>query len=117
MDDNMDKHNFDLRLVNTIVLKPQHETIVRRKSSISSSSNVIFHPNRNIQYQKLIAIPNALLSIQNYETYVTIANPTNKICRIPIHTNIGFFTVQPLDIRCYSINSCLNNDQRALVHR
>ncbi|CAF3133894.1 unnamed protein product [Rotaria socialis] len=80
MDDNMDEHTFDLRLVNNIVLKPQHETIVRLKSSISSSSNVIFHPNRNIQYQKLIAIPNALLSIQNYETHVTIANPTNKIC-------------------------------------
>ncbi|CAF5163749.1 unnamed protein product, partial [Rotaria sp. Silwood1] len=54
---------------------------------------------------------NALLSIRNYETYITIANPTNKICRIPIHTNIGFFTVQPLDIHCYSINSCLNNYQ------
>lgn len=111
MDDNMDKHNFDLKLVNTIVLQPQHETIVRLKSPISSSSNVIFHPNRNIQYQKLIAIPNALLCIQNYETYITIANPTNKICRIPIHTKIGCFTVQPLDIRCYSINSSLVNDQ------
>ncbi|CAF4537834.1 unnamed protein product, partial [Rotaria sp. Silwood2] len=88
MDDNVDKHNFDLRLVNTIVLKPQHETIARLKSPISSSSNVIFHPNRNIQYQKLIAIPDTLLSIRNYETYITIANPTNKIYRIPIHTNI-----------------------------
>ncbi|CAF1546738.1 unnamed protein product, partial [Rotaria sordida] len=113
MDDNMDKHNFNLKLANTIVLKPQHETIVRLKSPISSSSNIIFHPNRNIQYQKLIAIPNALLTIQNYETYITIANPTNKICRIPIHTNIGYFTVQPLDIRCYTINSCLDNDQRS----
>ncbi|CAF2847659.1 unnamed protein product [Rotaria sp. Silwood2] len=94
MDDNVDKHNFDLRLVNTIVLKPQHKTIARLKSPISSSSNVIFHPNRNIQYQKLLAIPDTLLSIRNYETYITIANPTNKIY-----------------IRCYSINSCLNNYQ------
>ncbi|CAF1640856.1 unnamed protein product, partial [Didymodactylos carnosus] len=31
MDDNMDKHNFNLKLANTIVLKPQHETIVRLK--------------------------------------------------------------------------------------
>ncbi|CAF4986639.1 unnamed protein product, partial [Rotaria socialis] len=89
MDNNMDKHNFDLKLINTVILQPQHETIVRLKSPISSSGNVVFHPNRNLQYTKLIAIPNALLSINNYETYVTIANPTNKICRIPIHTNIG----------------------------
>ncbi|CAF2143978.1 unnamed protein product [Rotaria magnacalcarata] len=110
MDNNMDKHNFDLKLINTIILQPQHETIVRLKSPISSSTNVVFHPNRNLQYTKLIAIPNALLSIKNYETYVTIANPTNKICRIPIHTNIGHFTIQPSDIRCYSINSCLDTD-------
>ncbi|CAF3324288.1 unnamed protein product [Rotaria socialis] len=110
MDNNMDKHNFDLKLINTIILQPQHETIVRLKSPISSSTNVVFHPNRNLQYTKLIAIPNALLSIQNYETYVTIANPTNKICRIPIHTNIGHFTIQPSDIRCYTINSCLDTD-------
>ncbi|CAF5135920.1 unnamed protein product, partial [Rotaria sp. Silwood1] len=78
MDDNVDKHNFDLRLVKTIVLKPQHETIVRLKSPISSSSNVIFHPNRNIQYQKLIAIPNALLSIQNYISCYTINSCLNN---------------------------------------
>ena len=113
MDNNIDKHTFNLKLANTIVLTPQHEMIVRLKSPISSSSNVVFHPNRSVQYQKLIAIPNALLSIRDYETYVTIANPTNKICRIPIHTNIGSFTVQSSDIRCYTIDSCLNNNRRS----
>ncbi len=113
MDHDIDKHSFDLKLANTIILKPQHETIVRLKSPISCSPNVVFHPNRNIQHQKLIAIPNALLSIRDYATYITITNPTNKICRIPIHTNIGSFNVQSSDIRCYTINSCLNNDHRS----
>jgi hypothetical protein len=113
MDNHTDKYSFALKSAATIVLQPQHETIVRLKSPISSSSNVIFHPNRNVQYQKLIAIPNALLSIRNHETYVTIANPTNKICRIPIHTTIGSFTVQSSDIRCYTINACSDNDTRS----
>ncbi|CAF4348090.1 unnamed protein product [Rotaria socialis] len=114
MDSNMGKHSFDLKLVNTIILEPQHEAIVRLKSPISSFSNVVFHSNHNLQYKKLIDIPNAVLSIKNYETYDTIPNSANKICRIPIHTNIGQFTTQPSDIRCYTINSCLANDRSFL---
>ena len=105
MDPNLHKHRFDIRLANSIAIRPHHERIARLTSPISSSPAVVFHPNRNIQYRNLIAVPHALLSITDYTSYITIANPTNKICRIPVNTPIGFFKIQSDDIHCFNINA------------
>ena len=114
LDHDIDSYTFDIHLANAVLIKPCEMIVAKLRSPISSSSHVIFHPNRRIQYQKLVAIPNALLSINDYTTYITIANPTNKICRIPIHTRIGSIEVQSPNIECYAINPNIPIDPNQL---
>ena len=111
MDDRMDQHHFNLKSINAIIIPPQHERIVTLQSAVSSSPQVVFHPNRSLQSHKLLAIPNALLSIVNYQTFITVANPTNKICHIPTNTTIGTFTIQPADVVCHNIIPSTTIDQ------
>lgn len=72
---------------------------------------MIFQPNRSLQYHNRAAIPHALLSIVNYKTNITIANHTNKMCRIPINTTIGTFTIPTSNIECHNISPSDRTDQ------
>ena len=112
METDVNNQMFDAKLANTIVIKPQHTIIAKLKSPISSSLNAIFQPNQHIQHKNLIAIPNALLSIENFETYITITNPTNNVCRLLSNTKIGQVVTQTDDISCYSINPSDQDIQR-----
>ena len=103
MDRNLHEHQFDIRLANAITIQPHHEVIARVRAPISSSPTVFFRPNRNVQHHNLIAIPYALLSINDYTSYITITNPTNKVRHIPTNTSIGSFTIQPDDIQCFAL--------------
>ncbi|CAF4574062.1 unnamed protein product [Rotaria sp. Silwood1] len=103
MDHRINQHHFPLKSTIAIIIPPQHERIIELQSPISSSPQVIFRPNRVLQSHNLVAIPNALLSIDKYRTYTTVVNPTNRICRIPINTTIGTFTIPPPNLECHSI--------------
>ncbi|CAF4161563.1 unnamed protein product, partial [Rotaria sp. Silwood2] len=95
MDHRINQHHFPLKSTIAIIIPPQHERIIELQSPISSSPQVIFRPNRVLQSHNLVAIPNALISIDKYRTYTTVVNPTNRVCRIPINTMIGTFTIPP----------------------
>lgn len=95
----------DVKLAQAVVIQPQHGIIAKLKSSIELSSSVIFQPNQYIQDKYLIAVPNALLSVENYTTYITISNPTNSVCRIPSDTKIGQVVMHADENSCYSVNS------------
>ncbi|CAF2537078.1 unnamed protein product [Rotaria sp. Silwood2] len=107
----INQHHFPLKSTIAIIIPPQHERIIELQSPISSSPQVIFRPNRVLQSHNLVAIPNALLSINKYRTYTTVVNPTNRICRIPINTTIGTFTIPPPNLECHSITLSPTIDQ------
>ncbi|CAF4119147.1 unnamed protein product [Rotaria sp. Silwood2] len=111
MDHCINQHHFPLKSTIAIIIPPQHERIIELQSPISSSPQVIFRPNRVLQSHNLVAIPNALLSINKYRTYTTVVNPTNRICRIPINTTIGTFTIPPPNLECHSITLSPTIDQ------
>jgi transposase InsO family protein len=104
MDHRITQHHFPLKSTIAIIIPPQHERIIELQSPVSSSPQALFHPNRFLQSHNLVAIPHALLSIDKYRTYTTVINPTNRICRIPINTTIGTFTIPPSNIECHSIS-------------
>ncbi|CAF4601867.1 unnamed protein product, partial [Didymodactylos carnosus] len=75
-------------------LEPSSFAIVQLHVPISTSKNVIFQPNKKLQEEKLIIMPNALLAVANYTTSLTIRNPTEKRFQIPLNTCMGHINVQ-----------------------
>lgn len=104
MDDRIEQHHFPLKSTMSTVIPPRHERIVELQAPVSFSPQVVFYPNYSLQCRSLVAIPHALLSIENHRTFITITNPTNRICRIPLNTTIGTFTLQS-SVECHSITS------------
>ena len=67
MDVRIEQHQFALKTTVAVIIPPQHERIVELQSPISSSPQVIFHPNRSLQSHNLLAIPHALYPLLNIE--------------------------------------------------
>ncbi len=111
IDQCISQHRFPLKSTIAIIIPPQHERVIELRSPVSSSPHVIFRPNQFLQSHNLVAIPNALLSIDKHRKYTTVANPTNRICRIPINTTIGTFTIPSPSIECHSISPSSTVDQ------
>jgi predicted aspartyl protease len=112
IDHRFDDHQFNLKSVHAIFIPPRHECTVELRAPISSTSGVIFHPARSVQLHNRVAIPHALLSIDNHRTFITVANPTNRIRRIPVNTTLGTFVIPTVHIECHSIRSPNSTDQQ-----
>ncbi|CAF0866969.1 unnamed protein product, partial [Didymodactylos carnosus] len=112
MDDDTDKHVFAVRAASSIILEPQCERIIKVIMPVSIAKAALFQPKRTFQEEKLVVMPHALLSIENYTSYITIANPTNKRCLIPYNTRLGVVSIQTAELHCYAINpeTSMNRD-------
>jgi hypothetical protein len=101
--------SFSMRLIHPIHLAPNHETIVEVQCGSTGTSTALFTPNRKILHQRLLLIPNALVSIINYRAFITIINPTDKVCHLPVNTMLGIATIHSSDIHCSAIHSTPNS--------
>lgn len=112
MDQHINYHRFKLKSVNTIFIPPQHERLIELRAPISSIPEVIFYPTESVQMHNRVAIPHALLSIDNYKTFITVTNPSNRSCRIPINRTFGTFSIPSVHIECHHLSSINFDDSQ-----
>ena len=63
------------RLAQSITLLPYHEHIVRLRSPLSSAANVSYTPPASFCRIRNLVIPDAVLKIKNFHTYLLLYNP------------------------------------------
>ena len=105
MNPHLDQHHFQLKSAHAIFIPPRYERTVELRAPIASTPAAIFCPGRSIQVHHRVAMPHALLSIDKHRTFITVANLTNRTCRIPVNTTLGTFTIPTAHVECHSIVS------------
>jgi hypothetical protein len=89
MNDKLSLTQFPVKLVGHIQLHPYQECQVTAFVPISASSGVLFHPRHQLQINKTVRIPDALLSIDEYLTSLTLYNDSDRICYLSNGTLLG----------------------------
>ncbi|CAF3004538.1 unnamed protein product [Rotaria sp. Silwood2] len=97
--------SIPVRLSQTIQLSPYHEHIVRLFTPVSTASQVSYSPDTKLCKTKNIFIPDAILSVTNFQASIVISNlsKTSSVLRQgTILGNITFFSPFPLPIKITS---------------
>jgi transposase InsO family protein len=89
MNDDLSFNQFPVTLIAPLRLQPYQECQVRGFIPISSSAAVLFHPRPQLQLNKPIRTPEAVLSITDYRTSLTLYNDSDRICHLANGTLLG----------------------------
>ena len=103
-----DTISVPIRLAQSIQLDPYHEHIVPLTTPISSASQVSYTPDTTLCKQKNIFIPDAILRVRSFRTFLLISNLSKTPCTLPKDTvlgNISFFSISPSPIKFTSLSS------------
>ena len=110
MNDNMSSTQFSVKLIASISLQPYQECQVQASVPISSSPAVLFLPRRQLQNNKTIRTPDAVLSIDNYVISLTIYNDSDRRCHLATGTLLDV-SINAID----DTNGCLPDDVKTTI--
>ncbi|CAF4081208.1 unnamed protein product, partial [Rotaria magnacalcarata] len=97
----LDSISIPVRLAQSIQLAPHHEHIVRSFTPLSFASCVSYIPDGVLCRSKKIYIPEALLKINCFHSYILIHNAANTPCTLRKNTILGtvyFFNANPAPV-------------------
>ena len=103
-----DSVSIPVRLAQSIQLAPHHEHIVPLITPVSSAHQVSYTPDPDLCRKKKIFIPDALLHVHCFRTFIIISNSGNTSCTLRKDTilgNITFFPPFPAAVKITSLPS------------
>ena len=77
-----------VRLLNQTTIPQYSEYMVKPTVQLPDSSNLLFEPSPSF-HQKPVLLPNALVKVENSQTYITLVNTTNYPYTISPNTCLG----------------------------
>jgi transposase InsO family protein len=84
------QHNtIPVRLAQSVTLLPHHEHIVRLRAPLSSASSVSYTPAGFFCRTRHLVIPDAVLKINNFHTYLLLSNPNSTPCTLQQDLYLG----------------------------
>ncbi|CAF2802509.1 unnamed protein product [Rotaria sp. Silwood2] len=116
----LDSVSIPIRLAQSIQLAPCHEHIVRTFIPLSFASCVSYTPDRILCRRKKICIPDALLKITRFHSYILIHNAANTPCTLRKDTIVGtidFFNnfPTPINVTTFPSSLCLSSSHLPLI--
>lgn len=106
----LDTVSVPVRLAHSIQLAPHHEHVVSLFAPLSSASHVSYTPDDVLCTKKHLVIPEAILKINHFHTYMLIHNSASTPCTLRKDTvlgNITFFSNFPAPITFSSLSSSI----------
>ena len=118
MNQNMSSAQFPVKLIAPICLQPYQECLVQASVPISSSPAVLFLPRPQLQQNKTVRTPDAVLSVDHYVTSLTIYNDSDSTCHLATGTLLG--KAQLIDANTsfspLSLDSSVNQIGETMAH-
>ncbi|CAF1577933.1 unnamed protein product, partial [Didymodactylos carnosus] len=113
IDKDVEQIAFDVKLIHSVTLGPLQECDVDVKAPFSTADPAIFYPKQQLQQNKLVLMPNALLKIKHYKSTLTMINLSNYPTVIPRNTRLGVITYANPNIQCFVLapQSSFNSQQ------
>jgi hypothetical protein len=89
IDDNPSSPQFPVKLLGSQHIPPYQKKQIRAFVPISSSTSVLFSPRQQLQVNKTIRVPDAVLFVDKYLTAITLYNDSDRICHLSHGTLLG----------------------------
>ncbi|CAF1498994.1 unnamed protein product [Didymodactylos carnosus] len=100
-DKDVEKIAFDVKLVYSVTVGPLQECDIDVKAPFSTADPVIFYPKQQLQQNKLVLVPHALLNIRHYKSTLTMINSSNYPTVVSRNTRLGVITYANPNIQCF----------------
>jgi hypothetical protein len=104
----LDTVSIPIRLAHSIRLAPHHEHIVSLITPLSAASHVSYTPDQVLCHKKNLVIPEAVLKINRFHTYMLIYNSATTPCTLYKNTVLGTitcFSSLPAPVKITSLSS------------
>lgn len=116
-----DTISVPVHLAQTIQLGPHHEHIISLTTPLSSALEVCFTPNLTLCKQKNLFLPDAVVSVDRFQTSLVISNRAKTRCTLRKDTLLGHITFfsdcpQPVSINSISSLSQLDHRCQPFIH-
>ena len=102
----LDSIDIPARLAQSITLLPHHEHIIRLYTPISSADSVCFTPANLFCRKRHIVMPEAVLKVNRFHTYMLVYNSSNTSRILKKHTTLGNMNYFPPSAVSTSIVTC-----------
>ncbi|CAF4421512.1 unnamed protein product, partial [Didymodactylos carnosus] len=96
IDKDVEKIAFDVKLIHSVTVGPLQECDIDVKAPFSTADPVIFYPKQQLQQNKLVLMPHALLKIRHYKSILTMINSSNYPTVVPRNTRLDVITYRDL---------------------
>ena len=81
--------SFPVHILRATVVPPYNQVVVKARVPISSSGQALFTPRQKLGINRTIDVPEAILTVNRYMTYVTVSNPSHRPCYLARNTRLG----------------------------